>query len=667
MGRITYRDIAQYILVFVAIFISAKFGQYLFFEWETSPAVVWPPTGIGIIAIWLFGYRQALPIFLALVLSSITGPTAALIPAIVTTPLAQVAGNILTVVLLRKFWFGGNFSTMRNVMVFLAVVTFSSMLAPTITTSISALTGHLVTYGYISWSRAWAGYAFSSLILVPFGMVWWSDSKHPLMRGALETLSVVVILVLSVHSLFWANIQPEFTFILFAIFFAVHFWVCLRFSSRALTLVILVTTVMGIFGIFLSPDPTKLLSSQLLSIELFLFLVTPIFLAFSALIKERASTINELRDAMNKIEEENVAKSNFIAVLAHELRNPLAPVQTTLEILALQPQEPEMMHIIESAERQVYAMRRLLDDLLDMARVTQGKFELQIERANLCAMLDRCIDTTADFIQSRNHVVVRDLTCDDSIWLDVDSMRFEQVIVNILNNSAKYMNPGGHIILKYQVKKELVEIKITDTGYGISQEHLEEIFEPFWQLHNGEKRNGGGIGVGLSLTRHIVNMHGGTITAESAGVGKGSTFTIFMPLAKVLTKPDGTKIFKSEPRTRCKILVVDDNTAAAESLLKLLLLKGYTVNAVFTGGEVFDAVKNFTPDVIILDIGLPDMTGYEVAKRLRAEGFTDTLVALSGYGQKEDKDKAMEVGFNHHITKPMKLESLEEYLRTLAP
>ena len=162
-------------------------------------------------------------------------------------------------------------------------------------------------------------------------------------------------------------------------------------------------------------------------------------------------------------------------------------------------------------------------------------------------------------------------------------------------------------------------------------------------------------------------MHGGTITAESAGVGKGSTFTIFMPLAKVLTKPDGTKIFKSEPRTRCKILVVDDNTAAAESLLKLLLLKGYTVNAVFTGGEVFDAVKNFTPDVIILDIGLPDMTGYEVAKRLRAEGFTDTLVALSGYGQKEDKDKAMEVGFNHHITKPMKLESLEEYLRTLAP
>lgn len=662
---ITYHELLRLLAVFVVVFLAAKFGQYLFFEWKTSPAILWPPTGIAFAVVWLWGYKYTVPTFLALLAASLTGPASHLVPAVVTTPLAQVAGHAFGVYLLQRLGFDGTFGSMRNVFVFLVGIVFACMFAPTITTSISILTGNLTTAGYISWSRAWAGYVFSCLILFPFVVSWATWNYRVAIRNRLETSFVAVALLASVYFLFWTRPDSEFSFLLFAAFFIAHFWVCLRFSTRVVTLSILTTTTVGILGLFLSPNPERALNQQLLLTELFLFLVIPIFYVFSALVKERATTIQELQEALEKIDKENTAKNSFIAVLAHELRNPLAPVQTTLEILALQQQGAENEQLIEGARRQVFSMQRLLDDLLDINRVTQGKFQLQIERVNLCEIIERCIETSSEIIKKHNHTIVMEPKCDDSIWLDIDPVRFEQTLVNVINNAAKYTSAGGRITISVLEEDGFVALQVKDNGQGVAEENLDEIFKPFWQLRAGQTRTGGGIGVGLSLTKHIVELHGGSITVESEGLGKGSMFTIRIPYPK----RDKTLLPLSRQETlpipSFRILVTDDNVAAADSLSKLLKMKGHEVRTVYAGEAVFDEVAQFAPDIVLLDIGLPNMSGYDVAKKLREEGFKATLIALSGYGQKEDKEKAMKAGFSFHITKPMTIARFDDYLRTL--
>lgn len=665
IAAISRREALEFVAVALVIFAAAKFGQYLFFDWKTSPAIIWPPTGIAAAIIWIRGYRYALPVFLGLFAASLTGPAAHLIPGVITTPMAQVLGHVTVVYLLRRLKFDGTFATMRSVTSFLLVIVVACMVAPTITTLISALTGNLTTAAYYSWSRAWAGYIFSCLILFPLLVAWAHPKDHRMRRGWVE-LGVVSLLVLaSVYFLFWTRIAADFSFLFFALFFVTHFWVGLRFSMRTLTLSIFVTTVIGILGLFLSPAPGKLLNSQLFASELFLFLVVPIFYVFSALVKERARTVDDLREAMERIEKESIIKNEFIAVLAHELRNPLAPVKTTLEILELQEDDFATRQLIVNAHQQVHSMRRLLDDLLDITRVTQGKFQLQIERSHLCTMIAHSIQTTETLFKDRGHEIVVTPSCDDSIWLYVDPVRFEQVLVNILNNAAKYTNPGGRIEIAHRTVGGMLEVSVSDNGLGIDPEHLEDVFAPFWQVRNAVSRTSGGIGVGLSLTKHIVEMHGGTIHAESAGKGKGSTFTICMPL------PQEDKVIpRSQVRDRgsigsFRILVVDDNEAAADSLAKLLTLKGHVAETAYSGNGMFEAIQNGDHELVLLDIGLPDMSGYDAALRLRAEGFSGKLVALTGYGQKEDKQKAVDAGFDHHITKPMSIVRLEEYLITL--
>ncbi len=665
-SAISRREAIEYAIVAVIIFAAAKFGQYLFFDWNTSPAIIWPPTGIAVAIIWIRGYRYALPVFLGLFIASLTGPAAHLIPGVITTPMAQVLGHMTAVYLLRQLKFDGTFATMRGATSFLLVIVVACMVAPTITTAISSLTGNLTTAAYYSWSRAWAGYIFSCLILFPLLVTWTLPTDRRMRRGWVE-LGVVSFLVLaSVYFLFWTRIAADFSFLFFALFFVTHFWVGLRFSMRTLTLSIFVTTVIGILGLFLSPAPGKLLNSQLFASELFLFLVVPIFYVFSALVKERARTVDDLREAMERIEKEGMIKNEFIAVLAHELRNPLAPVKTTLEILELGEHDSQTRQLIRNAHQQVHAMRRLLDDLLDITRVTQGKFQLQIERSHLCTMIAHSINTTEALFKDRKHEIVVNPSCDESIWLYVDPVRFEQVMVNILNNAAKYTNPGGRIEISHRTDHGMLEIRISDNGLGIDPGHLDDIFEPFWQVRNAVARSGGGIGVGLSLTKHIVEMHGGTIRAESAGKGKGSAFTIRMPLPSAEPMLQRTHALDRDAIGSFRILVVDDNEAAADSLAQLLRLKGHAAETAYSGSSMFEAMQKGNHELILLDIGLPDMSGYDAALRMRAEGFSGKLIALTGYGQKEDKQKAFDAGFDHHITKPMSIQRLEEYLVSLS-
>lgn len=661
ISQITFKEVIYFVLAFSLVFLSAKFGQYIFFGWRTSPAVLWPPTGLGLAIIWLGGYRYAVPIFLALFAASITGPTAHLIPAIITTPFAQVLGQVTGVYLLRKLGFEGSFATVRNVLKFLVIVVLVCMIAPSITTLISLLTGNLTTALYISWSRAWAGYIFSCLILTPLILAWAKPERHHAAVTIWETSVVGGLLMISVYCLFWIHNAAELTFLFFALFFISHFWVSFRFSTRLVTLSMFFTTVFGIVGLFLIPNPEHPLNSQLLSTELFLFLVVPIFYAFSALVKERTNTISDLKVAMSRIERESTVQSNFISVLAHELRNPLSPVKTTLEILSELDLGDEIHELIQSANYQVHSMRRLLDDLLDISRVTQGKFQLQIERAHLCTMVDRSLELTKS-LYNYDHTFVIPQVCDDSIWLNVDPVRFEQALVNVLNNASKYTESGGLIELLFAVKGNVIEIRIRDNGIGIEPEFLDHIFEPFWQVRNNATSSGSGIGVGLSITKYIIELHGGHIRAESEGRGKGSTFIITMPLATKSTPMSNVTEKDRSGIPSYKILIVDDNHPAADSLKKLLTLKGHTAQTAYSGLSAIEAAEAFEPELILLDIGLPDISGYDVARSLRAKGFQNEIIALSGYGQKEDKENARKAGCNHHFTKPMGIATLDEYL-----
>lgn len=664
MERIPLQEVLQFIAVFVVILTAAKCGQYLFFEWHTSPAILWPPTGIALAVIWLWGYRYGIPVFLALLVASFTGPLGHLFPAVITTPLGQVIGITVGAYLLKNSFFDGSFSTIKGVLVFLGTITVISMISPTITTLISFLTDNLSTTPFISWSRSWAGYIFSCLILTPLIIVWSTQKTSGRRLISFERILVGSGLLISVYFLFWSRLVTEYSFFFFALFFIAHFWVSLRFSTRALTLSIGVVTIFGILGLFIAPNPERTLNNQLFAAEAFLFLVVPIFYMFSALVKERASTVVELKAAMERIERENLIKNDFIAVLAHELRNPLAPVKSTLEILGLQNLEPETKQLVLNAHQQVHAMRRLLDDLLDITRVTQGKFQLRIERAHLCSMIEHSITSTKELFKDRGHTLTF-ASCDDSLWLDVDPIRFEQVMVNLLTNAAKYTNPGGQIEISHRVKGKMVEVEVKDNGIGIEQEHLDDIFKPFWQMKTMTTPVGGSIGVGLSLTKHIVEMHKGTIRAISAGPGQGSTFIVSIPLSKEKPKEVAGPVKSDQPIPSYKVVVVDDNLAAANALAKLLTMKGHTVRTVYTGKDVAAAVVEFAPDIILLDIGLPDMSGYEVSLKLRQDRFKGKIIALSGYGQEEDKQKAFSAGCDQHFTKPMSITRFEEYLLTL--
>jgi CheY-like chemotaxis protein len=278
------------------------------------------------------------------------------------------------------------------------------------------------------------------------------------------------------------------------------------------------------------------------------------------------------------------------------------------------------------------------------------------------------VAVTQDFMQSRKHAFEVRLP-NERIQLYADPVRFEQIIVNLLNNAIKYTPPSGNIKLICERDENILEVRVEDTGVGIAESELTAIFEPFRQLRSAP-HVGTGLGVGLSITKQLAEMHGGLVKAKSEGLGKGSTFVFRLPLpedylivesvVKPVTKLDGKAI------KNYKILVVDDNQPAAEILGKLLEFKGHKVNIVYTGQGALKAVSDFGPEIVLLDIGLPDIDGYEVAKQLRGKNYDSKLIALTGYGQDEDKSKARAAGFDHHLTKPVALLELENVLAKTA-
>jgi signal transduction histidine kinase len=379
----------------------------------------------------------------------------------------------------------------------------------------------------------------------------------------------------------------------------------------------------------------------------------------------RAAIAIENAELLQALKEADRRKDEFIAVLAHELRNPLAPVRNAVEILrASAPASPQLQWTHDVIERQVRQMSRLVDDLLDVSRISMGKFELRRERVEIAAAVRIALEGSRPLIERGGH----DLTVrmpPEPIYLDADLARLAQVISNLLNNAAKYTQPGGHIWLSISRRDGHLVIRVGDNGTGIPREMLGRIFDMYAQ--GGGDHSQGGLGIGLTLVRRLVELHGGTVEARSEGPGKGSEFIVCLPLAGAgATESSARECAANEEHARAgrKILVVDDNRDAADSLSMLLGSRGHEVRVAYDGLEAVGSAIAFNPDVVLMDIGLPKLYGYDAARRIReARGKDVLLVAITGWGQDEDRRKSREAGFDHHLTKPVDPEAITRLIQ----
>jgi two-component system CheB/CheR fusion protein len=385
------------------------------------------------------------------------------------------------------------------------------------------------------------------------------------------------------------------------------------------------------------------------------------FVGTSADITERKRAERKVRESEAALREADRKKDEFLAVLAHELRNPLAPIRNAVHIMRAPGMgQAELAEARDVIDRQVKQLVRLVDDLLDISRITVGRMALQQAVLDLRAVADDALLMSGPLLDEAEHDVTVHLP-PQPVWVRGDGVRLAQVISNLLNNAARYTPRGGSVSLRVTEEGADALVLVEDTGVGLSPGVLERIFEPFVQAEGGASRAAGGLGIGLALSRSLTQLHGGTIKATSPGPGHGSCFVVRLPSAQQerprAVAPKAAPAASGRPS---RLLIVDDNQDSARSQAKMLRLLGHEVEVAFEGGEALRQVAAFRPDVVLLDLGLPGIDGYEVARRIRAmpEGREVLLVAQTGWGQDEDRRRTAAAGFDAHLVKPVELDAL---------
>ncbi len=372
-----------------------------------------------------------------------------------------------------------------------------------------------------------------------------------------------------------------------------------------------------------------------------------------------------LNAALDALRESDRRKDEFLATLAHELRNPLAPIRSGLELMKMVRDDPDLIEEVRSTmERQTLQMVHLIDDLLDVSRITQGKLQLRRCRVELKDVVQSAVEATRPFIDEAGHELRIDLP-ESAVFLQADATRLAQVLSNLLNNAAKYTKEPGLIQLRAELEGPLVAISVVDTGLGIPADMQERIFEMFGQIDRTVEGGYAGLGIGLTLVKSLVEMHGGSVTVFSEGANRGSRFTVSLPLIPdSLAAPGLPDVQRSGDgsSSNLRILLVDDNRAAVQMLEMVVRMFGNTVHVAYDGEEAVAAAEIFRPDVILMDIGMPKLDGYAAARRIRETewGRSIVLVALTGWGHEDDKQRSREAGFDHHLVKPAEPAALQE-------
>jgi len=369
---------------------------------------------------------------------------------------------------------------------------------------------------------------------------------------------------------------------------------------------------------------------------------------------ERRQTERMVRASQDALRQESRRKDEFLAILSHELRNPLAPVRLAVAVLnKIGPPDPELQKLRDIIDRQTLQLTRLLDDLLDVSRISSGKISLRRERLNIGDAVSNAVESVRPLMQSRGHTLIVESDA-APVYVDGDLTRLSQVFTNLLSNAAKYSNRGDRITISFNQTDSNAVVRVIDHGIGLTSEQMSRIFEMFAQVDGSLERGEGGLGLGLALARTLVEMHGGQIEVRSEGLGQGSEFTVRIPAQTERSRNSATDKSAAVPQPHRRILVADDNVDSAETLASLLRSAGHEVRTAHEGLSAVETWSAFRPELAILDIGMPKLNGYDVAREIRSreDGHT-VLIAVTGWGQEEDKRRAREAGFDHHLTKPV--------------
>jgi PAS domain S-box-containing protein len=379
--------------------------------------------------------------------------------------------------------------------------------------------------------------------------------------------------------------------------------------------------------------------------------------------------ISGMKQVESRLLEADRRKDEFLATLAHELRNPLAPIRNAARSIRLKAEsDPQLQRAQAIIDRQIDHLSRLVDDLLDISRITHGKIEMQFETLPLATVVEYAVELVRPLLEARRHELSLDAG-EEPAWVFGDSARLSQSISNVLSNAAKFTEPGGRIEVSILRAEGEAIVRVRDSGIGMTPELLHQVFELFMQGDRSLDRAQGGLGLGLALVKRLIELHGGRVEARSDGQGKGSEFDIRLPVASPPVAMDSPPGEAREPAVARRILVVDDNRDAADSTADLLREERHVVQAVYSGAAALGVARVFKPEIVFLDIGLPGMDGYEIARRLRQ--FPETaearLIALTGYGQSKDRELSRAAGFDEHVVKPLNPEALPALVAAYRP
>ncbi len=525
--------------VFLVLLITAKLGQYLLDSEQISPAVVWAPSGIALAAMLLRGYHMWIPITAAAFLGSITSTAEVHVLVFLAAVLGQALQPVIATYLLRRWNFVPTFESMRHVLVFTLVTLIVCAVIPTLSAGTRYLTETLVDGFYQTWTRIWAAHMFSILVLTPLLLTWILRRPTFTRRGFFDALLAFSALSASLYLLFWTTLAQSFSFLFLLAMFIVFFWIALRLNFRAMTLAVFLMAAIGMAGPLLSGVETaQPINQRLFTIELFVILFAPMFFMFSALVKERrvafamsTSRARDLEAALRRLEESDRQKDEFISTLAHELRNPLGALLNSLELIQLQGvRASDTDESLAIAVRQTGQIDKMLRNLLDSSRATQGKIELALEEVEAADLLRNALETIQPILKDGGQILKAELP-QKKLHVQCDPLRVEQILVNLLSNAIKYTDRNGRIAVSAERDGTMVVFRVSDTGKGVAPEMIDKIFDIFVQDRRALSIQGG-LGIGLTLSRKLAELHGGSVTATSAGLGLGSQFTLRLPLTQ---------------------------------------------------------------------------------------------------------------------------------------
>jgi signal transduction histidine kinase/ActR/RegA family two-component response regulator len=654
------RRILTLAFLFAAYVLAAKLGLS-FASVNPSVSAIWPPTGIALGALLVFG-RDLWPAILAgAFVANLT--TAGSIATSIGIAIGNTLEAVLGAYLVARFA-RGRAALDRPPDIF-RFVAFAGMAAPMVSASLGVTS--LAVGGFVSWPvygsvwlTWWLGDMAGALLVTPLLLVWGTSALIRWDRA--QTLeAILAFLALAAAGFFvFGGAYPAVAHAPIAFMcIPVLVWTAFRFGQRETAVAIVVLSTIAVWGTLAGHGPfaVSMPVDSLVLLQAFMGTVAMMAMAIAALVADQKRVLAAAQQAQSEAETANLGKDTFLAMLGHELRNPLAAITTAVHVLdRVAFLDAKASHVREIIAAQVAQLARLVDDLLDVTRVTTGKIVLHRTRADLSAVVGRSIETLAATGESERHQVEFHGA---PTWVDVDSTRLEQVATNLLTNAFKYTPPGGSIVVKVATEKDQAVLTVKDTGIGIASEMLPRIFDLFTQGDRGPDRSQGGLGIGLTLVKRLVELHGGTIDAASGGVGRGSTFTVRLPGAGAARVSEPAPHAAQELRAR-RVIVVEDQADAREMLRVALQLAGHEVFEAADGPQAIEMTAKCLPEIAIVDIGLPGCDGYEVAQQVRqtAHGRTMFLMALTGYGQPEDRRRAEAAGFDLHLVKPVDPERL---------